>query len=377
MIFPLRTDRRLHHTPYVNIGIIIANVIVFLMQIRGQLTGDPWWGGYQLDPVQPVWYQFFTYQFLHAGWEHLIPNMLFLYVFGNSVEDRFGPLGYGCFYLAGGVMAALGHGMVSQAPILGASGSVSAVTGAFLVLFPQTHVTLLVFIYFVDVPSMYIIGLFFAQDLLFEFMGVGGVAYLAHITGNIYGFVIAMGLLGTRVLAREPYDLLSMLAHWNRRRQFRSVTRGGSPWQREAARRMAGPLTEGETEIMHLRADVLHAMEIHDAGAALASYQRLLEVDPNQVLHRQAQLDLANLAMHAGQYDLAAQAYETFLRHYPTDEFASEVQLILGLVYGRYLEQPQRARPYLREAVKRLGTPARRQMAQDLLDELGDERSPA
>jgi TolA-binding protein len=182
-----------------------------------------------------------------------------------------------------------------------------------------------------------------------------------------------MGLLATRILAREPYDLLAMLTQWNRRRQFRAMTRSGArPWQVQAAGATpAGQITENEARIMELRQEITQAMATHDSEAALTGYRNLLELDANQVLHRQAQLDLANLAMHSGQYDLAAAAYEAFIRHYPTDEFTAEVRLILGLTYGRYLDEPDRARGHLTDAMNRLTSPPRRQLARDLLDELG------
>src|SRR5690606_30503901 len=97
--------------------------------------------GYYLNPRAPELHQFLSYQFLHASWLHLLGNMLFLYVFGNSVEDRLGRAAYLLFYLAGGVMAGVGHAWLEAAPVLGASGAVAGVTGAFLALFPLSNIT--------------------------------------------------------------------------------------------------------------------------------------------------------------------------------------------------------------------------------------------
>ena len=91
---------------------------------------------YYLHPDQPEILQFFTSVFLHGSWMHLIGNMIFLWVFGNAVNDRFGHVGYAAFYLAGGVLSGLGYVLLAgQAPVLGASGAISAVTGCYLVLF--------------------------------------------------------------------------------------------------------------------------------------------------------------------------------------------------------------------------------------------------
>ena len=93
-----------------------------------------------LDPRMPQLYQFVSYAFLHGGWMHLIGNMLFLYIFGNNVNDKLGNVGYFLLYLGGAIFSGLGHALFSNSPVLGASGAVAAVTGAYMVLFPKTYV---------------------------------------------------------------------------------------------------------------------------------------------------------------------------------------------------------------------------------------------
>jgi len=390
-MIPLRTDRRLRHTPWVNLTLIAVNAFVFLAT-RGQIDalhqapgGVPFSAiadqfpvlGYYLNPVSPNWTQYLTYQFLHAGWEHLIFNMLFLYVFGNSLEDRLGPLGYLFFYLAGGVVAGIGHSLTSTSPVLGASGSVSAVTGGFLALFPLSHVTVLwpiILIFIFECPSIYFIALAFAKDVLFQFVGSEGVAYLAHISGNIYGFGVGMALLASRILPREHYDFLALVDRWNRRRQFRAMTAGGvSPWQADAAATLGErKLSDEEEQLMRLRAAAQQHLRERNEDRALAAYEQLLGLDPQQVLPRQAQLGLASLATHAGRYDLAAAAYEGFLRAHPRDPDNQEFRLMLGLIYGRHLDQPERARQLLIEARAHHENPARRALAETLLAEIGE-----
>ncbi len=211
MLFPIRTDRRLHHTPWVNIALIASNVVVFVLTWRG--AGRAWVEPFTLNPATPMLVQFVSYQFLHANWAHLLGNMLFLYVFGNSVEDRLGKVGYLAFYLGGGVVAGLGHALLESNPVLGASGSVAAVTGAYLALFPLSNVTMLYWLILIgifEISSIYLILFQIGYNVFMHLSGAPGVAYLAHLSGYAYGFVVGMGLLKSRLLPREPYDLLAL-----------------------------------------------------------------------------------------------------------------------------------------------------------------------
>ncbi|MEX0652673.1 MAG: rhomboid family intramembrane serine protease [Phycisphaeraceae bacterium] len=394
MFFPIRTDRRLKRTPWVNYGLIAANVLIFLftyrqvmsfglpeyrIMTRGELFNALPVLRYYLWPEEPHLWQFVTYQFLHADWMHLLGNMVFLWVFGNAVEDRLGRLGYLSFYLAGGVVAGLGHAYMELTPVLGASGAVAGVTGAYLVLFPLTNVTIVFFmliIYAFEVSSIVLILFRIITDVVFQFLGIGGVAYQAHLAGYAYGFVIALGLLVGRVLPREPYDLLSLIEHRRRRYAFRRLAKTGyQPWE-GAAPREAGPpaeLTPGarerQQEIMDLRRDIARALHAHDLPEAGRQYRALLNVEPHQVLNEQPQLDVANQLMAEGRYATAAAAYELFLKHYPAYPSREQVQLILGLIYARYLQQPERARELLTAAAARLAGSDRdlaRQVLQDL-----------
>lgn len=381
MIFPLSTDRRLRRTPWVNFTLIAINAVIFLVLVNVGQRGLAWQEPFLLDPMEPRLFQFVSYQFLHGSWQHILFNMLFLYVFGNSLEDRLGKVGYLFFYLAGGIMAGLGHVLTSEMPVLGASGSVSAVTGAFLALFPRSHVTILYFFFIVGtltIPSMWIILFSIAQDLFFVMLNLGGnVAYLAHLSGNLFGFVVGLALLATRVLPREPYDFLTMLDRWRRRRQMQTLTRTGySPWAADAGRPLAAepdaaaPPDPRKQRIAERRRELSGALAGRHPELALDAYERLLQLDSDQVMPRQQQLDLANYAMTHGRHHTAAKAYEAFARQFKSDEYTPEVLLILGLIYARYLDLPDRARPPLQQAVQRLDDPARRRMAQQMLDEL-------
>src|SRR5947208_2391157 len=140
MFIPIRTDHPLRRTPYMNYALIVINVLAFMAQ-QTMAAHPARYHKLLLDPRDLHLYQFFTYQFLHGGALHIIGNMLFLYIFGNNVNDKLGNSGYLAFYLAGGVFAGIAQVLTSEGPTLGASGSIAAVTGAYLVLLPYSRIT--------------------------------------------------------------------------------------------------------------------------------------------------------------------------------------------------------------------------------------------
>lgn len=391
--FPIRTDRVQRRTPWINYSLIAANVLLFLLTrhqvhqlavARGPLTPDMLIEQfpilrYYLQPQLPAWWQYITYQFLHQDLLHLIGNMVFLYVFGNGVEDRLGKVGYLLFYLAGGVFAGIGHVIGSDAPVLGASGSVSAVTGAYLALFPLTYVTIIYFFFIIgafEVSSLYLILLRVAWDLVMHLGMAGGVAYAAHLAGYLFGFLVGMGLLAARLLPREPYDLLALIEHRRRRAQFKAATRKGyRPWEfNKPGDPSHGtdqpPVSEQQKKVMDLRARVADAMSAHQYADALAHYRELLKADPDQVLGQQLQLDVATQLMAERAYTDAAVAYERFLQTYTGYSQHEQVQLMLALIYARYLHQNDRARQLVEAALPRLHDHEHRQLAEQVMAEL-------
>jgi len=168
----------------------------------GCLVGAP---TYDMPPVLSV----LTAMFLHGGWLHLLGNMLFLYVFGNNVEDRLGRLRFLAFYLVCGYAATYGFAAVSPSadtPLVGASGAIAGVLGAYLVLFPRARVwSLLTFLFFLPVrlPAWAVLGSWFVLQALYsagagitDATGGGGVAYLAHVVGFVVGALLVWRLRG-------------------------------------------------------------------------------------------------------------------------------------------------------------------------------------
>jgi len=203
-MIPLRDEsRRPANFPIVTLFIIIINVLVFVRELSG---GDAFVSQWSVVPADIVaghhWITIVTAMFMHGSWSHIIGNMVFLWAFGPEIEDAMNPGRYAVFYLAGGVVAMLAQvaaGPASTVPCLGASGAIAAVMGAFLVTYPRDKIrTILLIGWFARVafiPAALLIGLWFLVQLLS--VGVvadvqsGGVAYLAHIGGMVFGAVTA------------------------------------------------------------------------------------------------------------------------------------------------------------------------------------------
>lgn len=214
-MIPLKDDNPSRITPLVTYVLIGLCVLVFLWQVAlgpegGQravyslgvipavLLGDA-----QLPPDLAIvgpWATVFTSMFMHGGWFHVGGNMLYLGIFGNNVEDTLGHLRYLLFYLASGVAAALAQVVVnptSDVPMVGASGAVSGVLGAYLLLFPHAHVTTLIILGFffrvVRVPALIVLGFWIVIQVLNglgSFGARGGVAFFAHIGGFLAGIAL-------------------------------------------------------------------------------------------------------------------------------------------------------------------------------------------
>ena len=215
-MFPLYDDNPTRITPYFTYGLIGMNVLIFLHEISlSSLQLEQFFQLYAVIPQELTinwsreWTTLFTSQFLHGGWWHLISNMVYLWVFGNNIEDRLGHFKYLLFYLTCGAIAALCQwfiGMYSAVPSLGASGAISGVLGAYLIWFPQARITTLIFLGFfittINVPALVIIGIFFVQNLISGFASLqaaanmsvetGGVAYWAHLGGFVVGSIFAL-----------------------------------------------------------------------------------------------------------------------------------------------------------------------------------------
>jgi membrane associated rhomboid family serine protease len=368
MILPLRTDSPLRRTPYMNWAIIAANVLMFVVQRVVWPDGRAL--PLSLEPRDPTIFGYITYQFLHANTLHLAGNMLFLYIFGNNVCDRMGNWAYLAFYLAGGVAAGIGHMFTSSAGVIGASGAVSAVTGAYLVLLPLSHITVFFFFFYIgtfEFPSVYFILLSVVKDFIMSGDGSSNVAHAAHLSGYIFGFLVSFVLLACKMLPRDTFDMFALYKQWNRRRQYRDlVQQGFDPFGHVPKSAQAVP-NPNLDRIQDIRAQISEAMAHHKLEEAAKYYLELRAIDPAQVLSKQNHLDIANQLYAQQIYAAAADAYEAFIRFYPRYEMIEQIQLIAGLIYGQYLQRPDLSRNHLRAALERLTNPREIELARDHL----------
>ena len=241
-MIPIRDTLPSRTVPVVNYTLIALNAGMFLVELSLGPNLEPFIHAYGFIPGRffaaltsvfqvgpgPLAVECGTLissMFLHGGWMHFLGNMLFLYIFGDNVEDEFGHLGYGVFYLSTGVVAALAQGVLARGslvPTIGASGAISGVMGAYLLLFPHSRVLTLVPIFYflelVEIPAfIYLILWFiiqFFQGTLSLFAGAaggGGVAWFAHVGGFLAGLAVARRIRRRRRRTFEddlwPFDI--------------------------------------------------------------------------------------------------------------------------------------------------------------------------
>jgi membrane associated rhomboid family serine protease len=254
-VFPLKDSIPTRRPPVMTIALIVANVVIFVLSIRngGSLFNGPAAGvvvdygvipyevtnpGQECDfvaqasrvlcegqpgvsgaaePQPPTWFTVLSSMFMHGGLLHIGGNMLFLWVFGNNIEDSMGRVKFVVFYVLGGIAAMALQTAVdpdATVPSVGASGAVAAVLGGYLLLYPRARVLTLVFLFvfftFIQIPAMFFLVIWFGQQVLFGYLdyadptgGGGGVAYFAHIGGFLFG-LLAVKLFASRV--QRDYD---------------------------------------------------------------------------------------------------------------------------------------------------------------------------
>jgi len=239
MVLPLRDDDTDRHTvPVVTYALIAVNVIVWLIELS---LGERFINGYSTVPLEitsgrdivgtqtiqaggqsipiqlyqgptPIYLTLFSSMFMHASWAHIIGNMLYLWIFGDNIEDRIGSARFLIFYLLCGLAASAAHiifGPESVIPSLGASGAIAGVLGAYLVLFPKKSVRVLMARQIVNMPAFIVLGMWIVLQVFSQISVVGGdgggVAYMAHIGGFVAGLALIF-LFGKRapVVAQFP-----------------------------------------------------------------------------------------------------------------------------------------------------------------------------
>jgi membrane associated rhomboid family serine protease len=211
-MMPLRDAAPSRTIPFVTYLLIVANFVAFFFELslgkfdtdlisRFGLAPASWLAGIRAMHIS-VLLPLFTSMFLHGGWMHLLGNMLFLYIFGDNVEDKFGHFRYLLFYLLAGLAAAFTQiyfNSASEVPMIGASGAIAGVMGAYVFMFPKARITtlifIIVFIKIIELPAYVFLGLWFLMQIFSGVMALGiggdagGVAWWAHIGGFAVGAV--------------------------------------------------------------------------------------------------------------------------------------------------------------------------------------------
>ncbi|MGQ9916158.1 MAG: rhomboid family intramembrane serine protease [Bryobacteraceae bacterium] len=220
-MIPIHDSQRSYSQPLVTVALIVANSLVFLFQVSLDFyTRNDFLFAFGLVPEHFSWVNVLTSMFLHGGWLHLLGNMLFLWVFGDNVEDILGHGRFLLFYLLCGVAAALGQYAVnpdSRVPMVGASGAIAGVMGAYLVKFPHSRIVMLgwfLFVFTFELPA-YVVLLYWFVVQLFSGIGSiadaaphrGGVAFVAHAVGFLAG-VALIHVFRTRDRYRLRRDLV-------------------------------------------------------------------------------------------------------------------------------------------------------------------------
>jgi membrane associated rhomboid family serine protease len=210
-MIPFKVDNPTYKVPFVTIGLIVANIIVFIWEMATPMEGEQIALLYGAIPrnlitlrsaqiVSPL-ASVFTSMFLHGGFLHIGGNMLYLWIFGDNIEDELGHFRFLLFYLFSGVVAAYGNALTdpqSMVPMIGASGAISGVLGAYILLFPRTRVHTLIFFGFfwqvVRIPAVLVIGFWFLIQVFSGLLSAGtlqhgGIAWFAHIGGFLAGLL--------------------------------------------------------------------------------------------------------------------------------------------------------------------------------------------
>ncbi len=215
-VIPLSdASRRPAHFPFITILLIVANGVVFLCELMGGEEFVTRWAAVPADiTAGRHWLTLLTAMFMHGSWSHIVGNMVFLWAFGPQIEDAMNPRRYSVFYLVGGLIAMLAQVVASPGsavPCLGASGAIAAVMGAFLVIYPRDEIRSLWFfllsVRITFIPAAFLIGVWFLIQLFsvgtVANVQTGGVAYLAHIGGFLFGVATARVFVDRQRIAEQ------------------------------------------------------------------------------------------------------------------------------------------------------------------------------
>ncbi|MCH2138230.1 MAG: rhomboid family intramembrane serine protease [Phycisphaerales bacterium] len=392
MLLPLGTDRPLRRRPRACETLLVvtvaAQVLVLLIGLQSPDSAAALVDAMSLAQTT-AWtepWTFLTYQFAHdspfAGtgtggglWRllHLAFNMLGLWVFGRPLEDRLGHVGLLGVYLGGGIVAGLAQVLDSPGSVIGASGSVCALVGAFAMLLPRVHIRVLVIFILIGIwtiPSLWVVGFWVVLDLVgFAGGGKATTAYAAHLGGYVGGVGAGLLLLLCTRPKGDDVDALWLFRQWRRRQHARAVLTTPTPPPPTPVPHDADRAPQDDVIEEHawLR-DVEAAMHSGRSRGGMQRWMRECDRFPDACLSAPVQLDLANHLQAGGHHAEAADAYRRMLDNHGDHPESPMVRLMLGVLLIRHLHRPDDARPLLLQARDQLHDDAQRALAIELLE---------
>jgi hypothetical protein len=206
------------------------------------------------------------------------------------------------------------------------------------------------------------------------YRGASNVAYEAHLAGYAFGIIATFLLLAFKLLQGDHFDVWSMAKQWNRRREFRDINNGNDSeqsrkWVKTKEVKSSAQI-EKEKMINGLRAKISSLIYQKNLPEAADAYLDLTQIDIDHILPRQQQLDVANQFMSMGDWKAASKAYELFLTHYQNCQYSEQVELMLGVIYARYIHRPEKAVKYLKAARQKITDPGQKNMCDEELNKL-------
>lgn len=361
MLIPIGTTIRHQRQPLVTQILIGANILIFALQWAiARQSGTinevfPFFNELKLSSTHFHWYSLITYQFLHASWWHVLGNMLFLLPFGKAAEDRLGHIGFLVFFLGCGSLCGGLHALLSESPVIGASGSVCAVAASFLVLAPKTHIKVIYIFFligFIQIPSILFILFYVLFDtfgLISNMLGANSepTAWMVHLGGYLSGFIICFLLLKKSYITSSEFDLPTMLSQMNRRQQYKKMiesTKKAMPSQKVNLKQADQAALE-RNEISKLIYDRNYEKAFEQYNEAKTTFNGF-------VLGKHVQLELGNWLFANNYSKNGCTMFEDYLKAYPQADDIGDVALLLLAKYTRTIRNIKKAKQILKKYKK-------------------------
>jgi membrane associated rhomboid family serine protease len=383
-LLPLRAEVEFERAPVANYALIFVNVLVFVV-VQQAGSSVPDLGMLHSDSNFRIW-QFITSQFLHGSWMHLLFNMLFLWIFGNTINAYFGNSKYLVAYLSMGIIAGMAHVTTSPVPVLGASGSIMGVAGLFAFFYPTATIRCLIWVAFfirlIDARAFWVVVYFIFWDVLYIVLGANtGTAHWAHFGGFLAGIGGGILIYQTGIVERTHYDCVAWFTGGRNRREREALSglyptledRNARPYPNtpfpnlpdvpNPAREIAPSASRSEPTA----ADALHAAIQGGHPDVGREFLRLLEENPKVVFPEATEAALFDRLVRTVALDLAVREAERYLGAYPTGSDAARIAIEAATIHIDRLRTPDAARPFLEHAVRVAQDPFLRSRANALL----------